>query len=422
MFKISNTLVETIEFTHYKNNIFKMIIDRIQKPKKEKKSDSLELISEYLISEEIKRNEITSFFERQGNTLSEQSLNHYFIKLKKKHPQSKGITKQNFDLTLNSTIIEAINPIKDFFTDNKSINEKGLIEKLIDSIKIIHNIEIEKKFPEGYENTNRIVKTLFTKWFVGAVASVYNENYNCLMIVLIGPKGCGKTEFFRRLLPPELKVYFAQSKFNDGKDSEALMCEKFIILNDELDGLNQREAKSFRNFISANYYTFRPPYAKQNITKKRLASVCGASNDRNIITDAENNRRIIPVEIVSVNHEKYNAIDKRSLIMEAYQLYKSGYKWELTSEEMRYLDLLSENYEAPSVEYELINQFFSPNEATSEMTCSEIKSKIEEQTHQKLNINKIGSNLRRLGFKSKMIKRNGRTAQIYEVNQILYTN
>ena len=139
MFKISNTLVETIEFTHYKNNIFKMIIDRIQKPKKEKKSDSLELISEYLISEEIKRNEITSFFERQGNTLSEQSLNHYFIKLKKKHPQSKGITKQNFDLTLNSTIIEAINPIKDFFTDNKSINEKGLIEKLIDSIKIIHN-------------------------------------------------------------------------------------------------------------------------------------------------------------------------------------------------------------------------------------------------------------------------------------------
>ena len=75
MFKISNTLVETIEFTHYKNNIFKMIIDRIQKPKKEKKSDSLELISEYLISEEIKRNEITSFFERQGNTLSEQSLN-----------------------------------------------------------------------------------------------------------------------------------------------------------------------------------------------------------------------------------------------------------------------------------------------------------------------------------------------------------
>lgn len=200
------------------------------------------------------------------------------------------------------------------------------------------------------------------------------------------------------------------------------MCEKLIILNDELDGLNQREARSFRNFISANYYTFRPPYAKQNITKKRLASVCGASNDRNIITDAENNRRIIPVEIESVNHEKYNAINKRLLIMEASHLYESGYRWELTSEEMMYLDLLSENYEAPSIEYELINQFYSPENPTVEMTCSEIKFKIEEQTHQKLNINKIGSNLRRLGFISKRIKRNGRTAQIYEVNPILFTN
>jgi len=415
-------MVETIVFTHNKNNIFKMITDRIAKPKKEKKSDSLELISEYLISEGIERNEITSFFEKQGNSLSEQSLNHHFIKLKNKHPQSKGITKQNFDLTLNSTIIPSINPIKDFFRDNKAINEKGLIEKLIDSIKIIPNLELEKKFPEGYENTNRVVKNLFTKWFVGAVASVYQDHYNCLMFVLIGPKGCGKTEFFRRLLPPELKVYFAQSKFNDGKDSEALMCEKLIILNDELDGLNQREARSFRNFISANYYTFRPPYAKQNITKKRLASVCGASNDRNIITDAENNRRIIPVEIESVNHEKYNAINKRSLIMEAYNLFESGYNWELNSEEMMYLDLLSENYEAPSIEYELINQFYSAINPTAEMTCSEIKSKIEEQTHQKLNINKIGSNLRRLGFISKRVKRNGRTAQVYDVNPIVYTN
>ncbi len=399
-----------------------MVTDRIQKPKKVKKTDSLELISEYLKSEGIERNEITSFFEKKGCELSEQSLNYHFIKLKNKHPQSKGITKQNFDLTLNSTIIEAINPIKDFFTNNESINEKGLIDKLIDSIKIIPNIEIEKKFPEGYENTNRIVKTLFTKWFVGAVASVFKDNYNCLMIVLIGPKGCGKTEFFRRLLPPELKVYFAQSKFNDGKDSEALMCEKLIILNDELDGLNQREARSFRNFISANYYTFRPPYAKQNITKKRLASVCGASNDRNIITDAENNRRIIPVEIQSVNHVEYNAIDKRSLIMEAYHLYESGYNWELTPEEMLYLDLLSEDYEAPSLEFELINQFFSPLNATMQMSCSEIKYKIEEQSHQKLNINKVGSNLRRLGFKCYKMKRNGRTAQVYDVCPLLIIN
>ena len=69
--------------------------------------------------------------------------------------------------------------------------------------------------------------------------------------------------------------YFAQSKFDKEKDSEALMCEKLLIMNDELDGMTKNEANEFRSFISANRYTYRPPYGKLNVTRKRLASLCG---------------------------------------------------------------------------------------------------------------------------------------------------
>lgn len=378
----------------------------------DKKENSFDIILTHFSNENIKRNEITSYFEQDGKQLTEQDLNYEFIRLKQDNPKSKGLTKSNFDIALNSTFIQTVNPIKEFFRNVKNNKETGFISTLIDSVDIIPNVEIEKSI----SNTKHIVKQLFTKWLIGVVASVYDNNYNCLMIVLIGPKGCGKTEFFRRLLPEELMPYFAQSKFADGKDSEAIMCEKLVILNDELDGLHIKEAKTFRNFISANTYTHRPPYGKQNITRKRLASVCGASNDKNVIIDAENNRRIIPIEIRSVNHQIYNSVCKKSLFAEAYQLFKSGMSWNLSKEEMIYLDCLSENYETPCIEYELIQKNYTPIDGLIEMTASEIKSEIENKTHQKLSIHKIGANLKRLGFQSKMIKRNGKSAQVYSVS------
>lgn len=384
-------------------------------------NDAFGVIVEYLINQNIRRNEITNYFNQEGNTLTEQNLNSHFITLKIDNPKFKGITKQNFEITLNSNYLHSYNPIKEFFTKNKKTIGTGLIDKLINSIDIVPNMELDNTI-ESNKNTKEFVKILFKKWIVGCVASVFNNNYNCLMFVLIGPKGCGKTEFFRRLIPEELNEYFAQSKFNEGKDAEALMCEKLIILNDELDGLNNKEAKTFRNFISANSYTHRPPYGKQNITRKRLASVCGTSNDRNIVRDAENNRRIIPIEINSVNHEQYNSICKKELFIEAYQLYKSGFKWDLDNEDTKALDYLSETYEATTIEYELILQYFSNDEPTIEMTATEIKVSIEQFTHQKLSLQKIGSNLKRLGFDCKIKKVNNKTSQVYSVRPLKNIN
>jgi len=381
----------------------------------ESNAPAFEIILSYFNDENIKRNEITGYFEQGKKQLSEQDLNSNFIKVKKNNPKCRELTKGNFDIALNSAFIPSVNPIKDFFEANEGFKEAGFISSLIDSIDIIPNVEMEKSHGNKI-TTKQIVQKLFIKWLVGVVASVYEQNYNCLMIVLIGKKGCGKTEFFRRLLPPEIKSYFTQSKFSDGKDSAALMCEMLVILNDELDGLHAKEARTFRNFVSANSYTYRPPYGKQNVTRKRLASVCGASNDRNIISDAENNRRIIPIEIISVDRDKYNNVCKRSLFAEAYQYFKAGHKWDLTDQEMQYLDSLSEQYETPCIEYELIQKQFMPNNATIEKTASEIKSDIEEKTHQRLSLHKIGSNLKRLGFKSKRIRRNGSSAQVYLVN------
>jgi len=133
------------------------------------------------------------------------------------------------------------------------------------------------------------------------------------------------------------------------------MCESILVLADEADGLQyKKEAHNFRSFISKENYTHTPPYGRQNVTRKRLASLCGTTNESDIINDWENNRRIIPIEIDSINHTRYNSIDKNDIMAEAYTLFKSGYDYCLTKKEIDLLRECGENYRQYTSEEDII--------------------------------------------------------------------
>jgi len=362
----------------------------------------------------IFRNEITMDLELNGKPLSEADYNSLFIDVMEKLPKSKGITKAAFDIVMQSNYIPSYNPIADYFRRNTPPNGEtlaGNIEKLSQSLKMAANIDFEQRAGTPARD---LVYLFLKKWLVGMVASVYDNHYNVLMPVLIGPKGCGKTEFWRRLFPQDLQGYFTQCKFNNGKDDEALMCENLMILNDELDGLHAKEARTFRNFISANFYSYRPPYGRRNIKRKRLASVCGASNDHGVILDAENNRRIIPIEILAVDRAIYNSIDKTALMIEAYQIFRQGYDHNLTPDEIELLDKFSQGYEVVTVEFELIQDSYE--KGMQLMTATEIMGQLQKNTtHQRLKLINVGKALRALGFTPERRKANGKTQQVYGV-------
>jgi predicted P-loop ATPase len=369
-----------------------------------------------LLEKGLRRNDITKQFEVNGRQLLEEDVNKIFVEFNLHHPDIKGLTWLCFEKVLKSSYVPTFNPIKNYLDGLPTIEGDTNIENLVEALSIVEVPELERigkrEFNiDGY--TKVVVFDLFKKWLVGTVASVFENNYNPLMFVLVGPKGCGKTEFFRRLLPKELMRYFAQSKFNEGKDSEALMCEALLILNDELDGLHTKDARTFRNIISANYYTYRRPYAAANTTNKRLATVCGTANDRAVVTEGEHNRRIIPVEISEVNHEQYNQVDKSLIIAEAYQAYKNGFDWNLSKNEMDLLALISTEFETVSIELETLQQFFRPDPNFQIcMTNAEIKSEIEGRTHHKINPSKLGQALNRLGFQKRSVRKEGHSSPV----------
>lgn len=355
----------------------------------------------------IRQNEISLFFEDNGVSLNEKQLNGIYVNMKR---NGLKISYNDMLKLLNSPETPTYHPIKEFFDiqDKQLGDVKGNINQLISCI-LPHKPEYNPLF--------------IRKWLVGMVATVYAERSNVLMLVLSGKINTGKSSFFENLLPTQLLDYYAPSKLDQGKDSDALMCSKLLILNDELDGMSNYEAKTFRNFVSATRYTYRPPYGTQNITRKRLATVCGTSNDKGIIADFENNRRIIPIGVESIDFKLYNSIDKTALLIEAYREYKSGYRWELSHDDITLLAEQTSDYRTETSESQILAKFFKIPETEAQeipMTNAEILSILTEKTKLKLRQRELGMALREIGFRVVMKKIKGSRAcrQVYLVQQM----
>ena len=83
-----------------------------------------------------------------------------------------------------------------------------------------------------------------------------------------------------------------------GKDDDLLMTQKLIVMNDEMGGKSKQDEKRFKELTSKAIFSLRAPYARNNEDFKRLAVLCGTSNDKEVINDPTGNTRILPVEVL----------------------------------------------------------------------------------------------------------------------------
>ena len=289
----------------------------------------------------------------------------------------------------------------------------GQLDKLARSIDTDTGAKVNDVDPD--------YKYLFIrKWFVGIVASIYRQ-HSPILLVLTGGQNTGKTEFFRRLLPDKLKPYYAESKLDAGKDDEILMCQKLLIMDDELGGKSKQEAKKLKELTSKDEFTLREPYGRKNVRLKRLAVLCGTSNDELVLNDPTGNRRIVPINVLSIDHALYNSIDKTELLLEAYHLYNEGYNWRLTADDVQKLNNNTIEFEQIRHEAELISMYYKLPEyaegiqSVELLTATEIKTYIEEKSGQKLSPWKIGQELKALGFEQEIRKVFGKTQRLYRV-------
>lgn len=343
----------------------------------------------------IRKNAINKMIEEKGTEVTREKMNTIYLRARMFF-NTKDVSKDLIESIIFSENTPEFNPITEYIEKNINRKSSGNIDALCKSIR--SNTEMKNVF--------------IRKWLISIIAAY--EGYPIRSVLaLVGGQNSGKTEWFRRLLPNELKKYYAESKLDNGKDDDILMCQKLIVMDDEMGGKSKQDEKRFKELTSKSVFSLRAPYARYNEDFKRLAVLCGTSNDPQLINDPTGNTRLLPIEVLSIDHELFNSIEKDELFMEIYRAYQSGEEWKLNKEELDQLNSVGKDFEQTPFERELILKFFKKPELNNNMndilntneyfntaewlTATEIKDAIEINTRQKImSMKKFGSELRNI--------------------------
>ena len=194
------------------------------------------------------------------------------------------------------------------------------------------------------------------------------------------------------------------------------MCKKLLIVDDEFGGKSKKDATKLKRLSSQQTFSIRAPYGRISEDLNRLAVLGGTSNDPEVINDPTGNRRIVPINIIGFDIEKYKKIDKTKLFIELYNDWKADKKaWFLNSKEINFLNQINIKNMEVCVEDEILaDTTVSPY---NELTATDIKVAIEMKYPTiKTNTKRIGMTLKKLGFDQVVVKRKGSLKRIYNVD------
>ena len=199
------------------------------------------------------------------------------------------------------------------------------------------------------------------KWLVAMVASWADDQVvNNVMLVLIGEQGAYKTTWFSHLLPPQLRDYF-YTKANSGlvsKDDLLTLAQYGLMCWEELDSMQLKELNKLKAAMTMPAINERAAYARHHENRPHLASFCGTGNNVQFLSDPTGTRRWLPFEVSSIESPLSTPFDYQGIYSQAYALYRQGFRYWFDKPEIERLHRHNEQFTTPSMEQELIDQYF----------------------------------------------------------------
>lgn len=387
------------------------IANQSPKPKTEKPQPSSEITNDQL------RELFSERFEIRNNIVK-----NCFEIVDKTQPESSWMM---YDTILSNTI-------HTYITDHLPKARRINIEKLFQTsgVKIYDPFEEKLNSLEPWDGNDHIgefantVKTSnqelwksdIKKFIVAIVASLLSPktiNHYCL--VLSGKEGVGKTTLIKKFQPEEWTDYFTQSPLDlKHKDTNFKLSQNFLISIDEFSKYTKKEIESFKELLTRDCIQEREHYGKNQKKYIRRSSFCATLNDTQFLSGEEGERRFWAHEILEID---YNAdIDIDKVYAQALALYKEGFVYWETKEEIQKRREENSKYTRPNFVKEQIDKVFKqPSKNTTLMkvenakyyTCSDISQELILSfgfNHKELTPSKIGKELSKLNLKQKRSK------------------
>ena len=265
------------------------------------------------------------------------------------------------------------------------------------------SVQVKGGVDEQYRFANYL-----KKWLVAMVAGWVDDTVvNNVILVLIGEQGSYKTTWFNYLLPPELKQYF-YTKTNAnrmGRDDLLTLAQYGLVCCEELDTMRPAELNQLKAAVTMPSIDERAAYAHYHEHRPHIASFCGTGNNVQFLSDPTGNRRWLPFEVDCIESPRDHPFDYTGIYSQAYALYKQGFRYWFSREEIMELSRHNEAFAAPVQEFELVDIYFRKplREGEGEyMPVSRALQIIGGNVACKLSPVMLGRAFTQLGFESKM--------------------
>jgi predicted P-loop ATPase len=310
----------------------------------------------------------------------------------------RDLQKNNFRLSLSnlksllsSDFVQEYDPFREYFEELPSPSEQDMdyISKLAGYV--------EAKDPIRFSHHLK-------KHLVRAVACALEPYFfNKHAFILVGyNQNTGKTSYCRFLCPPKLKDYYTEELTTD-KDGLIALSENFMINLDELATLDKQETNKLKATFSKDRVKVRHPYGTKTVSTPRRATFIGSVNDQEFLNDETGSVRWLCFEIGKIDFNYSLEIDINDVWAQAYTLYKSGYKCQLTKEEILENEMANQKFQKSSAERDMIQKYYTPGNETSFdefMTSTEVLNDLNMMLGSglKMTLIRIGKSLTQLGY------------------------
>ena len=329
--------------------------------------------------------------------LTQEALNSIIRRAKKEDICEKGSPKTEIVEFVHSEDVPIHNPIGDYLKRLPAWDGQNHIARLFSRLPGITSEQ------QGFLAT----------WLLSAVAhwqQMDTLHGNECVPTLIGAQGCGKTTFFARLLPPELRQYYLDHLNLSNKfDKEMALTNNLLVNLDELDAIRPSQHAALKQTLSKSKVNGRPIYGCAQEDRPRFASFVATTNNPHPLTDATGSRRYIcltiPQGLLIDNSGEIDYEQLYAQVLHELTVAKTPY-W-FNNDEVARIQELNQNYLEQKDIAEMVEICFRKpreGEASKSMNSKMMLKQIQkdypsvEITHS--NRIKIGLAMKALGYES----------------------
>ena len=184
---------------------------------------------------------------------------------------------------------------------------------------------------------------------------------NEIVPTLIGAQGCGKTTFFKRLLPANLRQYFLDHLNLSNKfDKEMALTNNLLVCLDELEAIRPSQQASLKQTLSKSKVNGRPIYGCAQEDRARFASFVSTTNNPHPLSDATGSRRYFCLQIPQGQYiDNAGEIDYDQLYAQVvYELREQKAPYWFNNDEVARIQQLNQEYMEQKDIVEIINLCF----------------------------------------------------------------